>query len=138
MNCIVLIRILWFFLLSKQLLPYNRILISLSWLRDERNLSMFIKSSRFLGYHWKTVTVRKSATLFRRHCCKSTTGLRSSKLCRNVCSRKWLSSNINLESNFKSNLAEFYKNFRKIDSSFYRHQVCSTPLWNKKERLVLQ
>ena len=77
MNCIVQIRILRFFLLSKALLPYNRILISLSWLSDGRDLSMLIKSfTRIPRISLKNWHRRKKCSVVSASICKSTTGLK--------------------------------------------------------------
>ena len=101
MNCIVQIRILWFFLLSKASLPYNRILISLSWLSDGRDLSIFIKSLIRISWislkNWhrgKKCNVVSASVLQEHYGFKV-----SSKLCPNFCSRKWLSPNLKLVSN---------------------------------------
>ena len=102
MICIVQIRILRFFLLSKASLSYNRIMIRLSWLSDGRDLSMFIKSfiriSRIPLKNWHH---RKKCNVFSASMLQEHNGFRvSSKLCQNLCSRKWLSPNLNLVSNF--------------------------------------
>ena len=100
-NCIVQIKTLWFFLLSKASLPYNRILISLSWLCDGRDLSMFIKSFiRISQISLKNWHPRKkwnvvSASMLQEH----NKFKLSSKLCQNLCLLKWLSPNLNLVSN---------------------------------------
>ena len=102
MNGIVQIRFLKFFLLSKALLPYNRTLLSLSWLSDGRDLSVFIKSfikiSRISlkSWHHRKKHNVASALMLQEH-----NGFKvSSKLCWNLCLRKWLSPNLNLVSNF--------------------------------------
>ena len=102
MNCTVQIRILGFVLLSKESLPYNRTLISLSWLWHRRDLSIFIKSvtsvSRISpknGHHGKKCNA-VSASMLQEH-----NGFKvSSKLCQNLSSRNWLNPNLNLVSNF--------------------------------------
>ena len=102
MKCIVQIRILQFFLLSKASLPHNRILTSLSWLSDGRDLLMLIKSfiriSRISLKNWHR---RKKCNVVSASMLQEHNGFKvSSKLCRNLCSRKWLSPNLNLVSNF--------------------------------------
>ena len=102
MNCIVQIRILRFFLLSKALLPYDRILVSLSWLSDGRDLSIIIKSfiriSRILLKNWH---YRKKCNVVLTSMLQGCNGFKVySKLCRNLCSCNWLSPNVNLLSNF--------------------------------------
>ena len=91
------IRILRFFLLSKASLPCNRILISLSWLSDRRDLSMFIKLFIMIyqislknWHRWKKCNVVSASMLQQRSGFKV-----PSKSCRNLCSRNWLSPNLN-------------------------------------------
>ena len=149
MNCIVQIRILWFFLLSEASLPYNRILISLSWLSDGRDLSMFIKSfiriSRIPLKNWHH---RKKCNVFSASMLPEHNGFKvSSKLCQNFCSRKWLSPNLNLVSNFiptwswmlkilfSLGLIKFSRAlqiFRKIDTPFIGIKFVPLPYDVKK------
>ena len=90
-----------FFLLSKASFPWSRTLISLSWLSDGKDLSMFIQS--FMGisrislknWHRRKRCNIVSASLLQEHKALKV----SSKLCRNLCSRKWLNPNLNLVSN---------------------------------------
>ena len=102
MKRIVQIRILRFFLLSKASLPYNRILTSLSWLSDGRDLSMLIKSFiRICRISLKIWHRRKKCNVVSSSMLQQHNGFKvPSKLCRNLCSRKWLSPNFNLVSNF--------------------------------------
>ena len=96
------IRILRLFLLSKSSLPYNRILISLSWLSNGRDLSMFIKSFiRICRISLKNWYRRKKCNVVSASMLQEYNGFKvSSKLCRNLCSCKWLSPNLNPVSNF--------------------------------------
>ena len=102
MNCIVQIRIWRFFLLSKASLPYNRILIILSWLSDGRDLSMFIKSfARISQISLKNWHCRKKCNVVSASMLQGHNRIKVfSKLCRSLCSCKWLNPSLNLESNF--------------------------------------
>ena len=101
MNCMVQIRILRFFLLSKTSLPYNRILISLSWLSDGKDLSMFKSFIRISWISLKNWHRRKKCKIVSVSMLQEHNWFKvSSKLCRNLCSRKPLSPNHNLVSNF--------------------------------------
>ena len=102
MNCLVQIRILRFFLLSKASQSFSRIMISLSWLSNGRDLSMLIKSFiRIPRISLKNWHRRKKCNVVSASMLQEHNGFKvSSKLCRNLCSRKWLSPNLNLVSNF--------------------------------------
>ena len=150
MNCIVQIRILRFFILSKTSLRYNRILTSLSWLNDGRYLSMLIESFiRIFRMSLKNWHRRKKGNVVSASMLQEHNGFKlSSKLCRNLCSRKRLSPNLNLVTIsiptcswmlkilFSLGLIKLYENFCKIGSSVYLVQVCSTPLWPKVKKIL--
>ena len=145
------IRILQFFLMSKASLLYNT-MISLSYLSDGRDLSMFMKSfMRISRISLKTWHRGKKCNVVSVSMLQEHNGFTvSSKLCRNLCPHKWLNPNLNLVSNFIPSwswmlkilfplgLIKFstalWKLIDKIDNKIgsfvYRNQVCSTPLWH--------
>ena len=102
MGCTVQIRILKFVLLSKASLPYNRTLISLSWFSDRRDLLMFIKSfMRISRISLKNWYLRKKCNVVWASMLQEHNAFKvSSKLCQNLCWRKWLNPDLNLISNF--------------------------------------
>ena len=107
-------------MLSKASFPYTKTLISLSWLSDERYLSMFIKQFfrisliSLKNWHCRKKWNVVSASMLQEH-----SGFKvSSKLSRNLCSNP----NLNLIGNLPT-----WSWMLKI--FVYRDQVCFIPLW---------
>ena len=96
--------VLQFVFISKASLPYSRTLISLSRLSDGSDLSMFIQDDfrDIIGKLAKLQRRKKYNDVSARILKEYIEFKVSSKFYQNLCSRKWLNSNLNLVGSFIS------------------------------------